>query len=80
MSPIEPGCLVLVADADTQSLIGLTGIAVKKIEADRPGVYWEVGGSTHYHNQKCLRRIDGGDPDAAQEETHDQEVLTDAIA
>lgn len=78
--PIEPGCLVMVVDADHKDLIGLTGIAVKQIKTERPGVYWDVDTSTHHHNQKCLLRIDGGNPDAVQEEAQDQEVPTDAIA
>lgn len=73
--PIEPGCLVVITDASDPSNIGVSGFTVEmEADAEFPGVYWLVDKTGLFHNQKCLRRIDGGDPDAAQEESQDQEV------
>ncbi|GHB30670.1 hypothetical protein GCM10009038_31830 [Salinicola rhizosphaerae] len=65
MKPIEPGCLVMVIDATDSAYIGLTGTAVCIVDgAPYPGVYWEVYGSPLCHNQNCLMRIDGGEPES----------------
>lgn len=79
--PIESGCLVVITDASDPANIGVSGLALEmEANATYPGIYWLVDKTGIFHNQKCLRRIDGGNPDAVQEEAQDQEVPTDAIA
>ncbi len=74
MKPIEPGCLVMVVDATDASYIGITGTAVCVVgSATHAGTYWEVSSSDRFHNQRCLLRIDGSEPESVESE-EDREV------
>lgn len=79
---IEPGCLVVVKNADDPKLLGLSGVAKGKMPARKMPlrllfagfVYWDVEGSDHWHREDCLLRID--DYDASADETQQDREVT----
>jgi len=92
--PIEPGCMCLVVGG-SPSGVGESCTVIQWVNdgdafMTRGGRFenntsisgWavEFGDGCGVFLDKNLRRIDGGDPDATQEETQDQEVPTDAFA
>ncbi|BCB06772.1 MULTISPECIES: hypothetical protein [Halomonadaceae] len=87
--PIEPGCLVVFINSMFPENIGRTGTVIEIDHTDDPRGDVHVDGyfkGTVHDSGPCwtrrenLRRIDGGDPDATQEENQDQEVPSDALA
>lgn len=88
--PIEPGCLCVVIHP---RFYGTPVTAIRFVAAKTPTpmgrltkrACWEVlceeaSKGIGYFDECYLLRIDGGDPDAVQEETRNQEEPADAIA
>lgn len=84
--PIEPGCLCVIKVGPAAGGI----VTVERwVLADERIAGWAAGQDgwlvsngeqVGVYKDSGLMRIDGGDPDAVQGESQDQEVPTDAIA
>lgn len=84
--PIEPGCLCVIkvgpaaGDVVTVARWVSADERIGRWTAGQDGWLVKVDDMVGVFKASGLMRIDGGDPDAAQKETQDQEVPTDALA
>tara|TARA_R100001039_G_C1784758_1_gene69497 strand:+ start:411 stop:695 length:285 start_codon:yes stop_codon:yes gene_type:complete len=91
--PIEPGCLAYVKSGPGAGITvtclehKAPGFQYKSANTGRrvetlvpAWIAEEPDSKLSIFSAHDLMRIDGGDPDATQEETQDQEVPTDALA
>ncbi len=84
--PIEPGCLCVIkvgAFAGGIVTVARWVLAEERIAgwaAGQDGWLVSNGDQIGVYKDSGLMRIDGGDPDAVQEQAQDQEVPTDALA
>jgi len=84
--PIEPGCMCFIKVGPAAGSV----VTVERwVSADERIAGWTAGqdgwlvsngDQIGVYKASGLLRIDGGDPDAAQEETRDQEVPANALA